>query len=75
MFRRLPGSLPKDASFPADLGKLGYYLNEKDQVRKIVKPDEHFQYYLTNNERYNDVQREALHGMRPPDTSYVSFTG
>ena len=62
MFRRLPGSLPKEAAFPAELDKLGYVLNIDGQVRKASQPDEPFSYYVTNTERYNDMQREAVHG-------------
>lgn len=62
MFRRLPGSLPEDPKFPADLNQLGYFINEKSQIRKINKPDEKFQFHITNNDRYNEVHREATNG-------------
>ena len=62
MFRRLPGSLPEDPKFPADLNELGYFINEKSQIRKIDKPDETFHFHITNNDRYNEVHREAANG-------------
>src|SRR5579871_6861319 len=62
MFRRLPGSLPEDPKFPANLNKLGYFINKENQIRKINKPDEKFHFHITNNDRYNEVHREAVHG-------------
>jgi hypothetical protein len=62
MFRRLPASLPEDPKFPANLNQLGYFINEKLQIRKIDKPDEKFHFHITNNDRYNEVHREAVKG-------------
>ncbi|CAD6585557.1 MAG: hypothetical protein ASARMPRED_002192 [Alectoria sarmentosa] len=60
MFRRLSSSLPKDPEFPADLEKLGYYINGKDQIRSIAHPDEEFNFFISKNERVREMQREAL---------------
>lgn len=60
MFRRLSSSLPKDPEFPADLEKLGYYINDKDQIRSIAHPDEEFNFFISKNERVREMQREAL---------------
>jgi hypothetical protein len=62
MFSRRLKSLPADPVFPKTLIELGYFLNEKSQVRSIKKPAEDFIFKLTDNDRYNEVRREALHG-------------
>ena len=60
MFRRLPSSLPKDSTFPADLTALGYFINDDDQIRMIEKPDEKFLYTINRNERVNEMHKEAM---------------
>lgn len=62
MFRRLEKSLPKDPEYPADLKKLGYFINEKSQIRQIKKPDQGYVFKITTNERYNIMHRKALDG-------------
>ncbi|KAL4808833.1 Arb2 domain-containing protein [Aspergillus unguis] len=52
--------LPLDAVFPADLDKLGYFINDQDQIRKKSDPDQEFQYKINRNDRWNDVQRAAM---------------
>ncbi|KAF2400315.1 hypothetical protein EJ06DRAFT_426015 [Trichodelitschia bisporula] len=61
MFRRFVASFPKDPVFKADMKTLGYQINEKDQIRSIEKPDQPYNFFITGNERYNEVHREALH--------------
>ncbi|MCJ1423004.1 hypothetical protein MMC29_000885, partial [Sticta canariensis] len=60
MFRRLSSSLPKDPEFPADLEALGYFVNEKDQIRFIKRPDQEFNFFISKNERVCETQREAM---------------
>ncbi|POS86346.1 hypothetical protein EPUL_001414, partial [Erysiphe pulchra] len=62
MYRRLESGLPEDPKFPADLKELGYFINEKDEVRNIENPKAYFQYFLTKNDRVNDLHREAMNG-------------
>ncbi|KAL4936022.1 hypothetical protein BDV06DRAFT_233771 [Aspergillus oleicola] len=52
--------LPADAVFPADLEKLGYFINDKDQIRKISDSTQEFQFKINRNDRWNDVQRGAM---------------
>ncbi|KAB8261175.1 Arb2 domain-containing protein [Aspergillus pseudonomiae] len=52
--------LPPEHEFPADLEKLGYFINENDQIRKIADPKEDFQYKINKNARVNEMQREAM---------------
>ncbi|KAE8325719.1 Arb2 domain-containing protein [Aspergillus sergii] len=52
--------LPPEHEFPADLEKLGYFINENDQIRKIADPTQEFQYKINKNARVNDMQREAM---------------
>ncbi|GKZ25996.1 hypothetical protein AbraIFM66951_001972 [Aspergillus brasiliensis] len=51
--------LPAEPVFPADLKKLGYFITEYDQIRKISAPKEEFQFKINRNERWNEMQREA----------------
>ncbi|KAF7939259.1 uncharacterized protein EAE97_007339 [Botrytis byssoidea] len=65
MFRRLPSGLPKDPKFEPTLDGLGYFINEKDEIRSIENPKAYFKYFLTKNDRYNQLQREAMnHAIR-----------
>jgi hypothetical protein len=41
-----------------------YFINDKDEIRSIETPKAYFKYFLTKNERHNDVQREAMNGER-----------
>jgi hypothetical protein len=61
MYRRLPGSLPQDPIWPKTFKTLGYKINEKSQIRAIANPDLFFKFFITNNERYNELNREAMH--------------
>ncbi|KAM3080836.1 hypothetical protein ACMFMG_004791 [Clarireedia jacksonii] len=60
MFRRLSSGLPKDPTYPPTLEGLGYFVNENDEIRSIENPKAFFKFFLTKNERYNLVQREAM---------------
>lgn len=59
MFRRLPHSLPRDPVFEPDLEKLGFFINDDDQVRMIRNPEQKYQYQVNKNERVNLVYRQA----------------
>jgi hypothetical protein len=61
MFRRLPNSLPADPSWEANLFKLGYFINDKSQIRQLRKPTERFNFKVTDNDRFNEVHKEAFH--------------
>ncbi|QKX56531.1 uncharacterized protein TRUGW13939_03636 [Talaromyces rugulosus] len=52
--------LPKDPVFVPDLEKLGYFINDKDQIRQVANPEADFKFKLTNNERWNDVHGNAM---------------
>ncbi|CAL5870293.1 uncharacterized protein PFLUO_LOCUS4528 [Penicillium psychrofluorescens] len=52
--------LPADPVFPADLEKLGYFVTENDQIRMISNPEEAFLYKINRNERWNELQKEAM---------------
>ncbi|KAJ5808490.1 hypothetical protein N7474_009759 [Penicillium riverlandense] len=52
--------LPADPVFPADLEKLGYFVTENDQIRMISNPEENFLYKINRNERWNELQKEAM---------------
>ncbi|KAI4258899.1 MAG: hypothetical protein LQ352_001012 [Teloschistes flavicans] len=43
----------------ANLEGLGYFINDKDQVRSIKNPDQEFNFFISKNDRVNAVQREA----------------
>ncbi|KAF2436687.1 hypothetical protein EJ08DRAFT_557421, partial [Tothia fuscella] len=60
MFVRRSGSFPPDFSFPTTFEELGYFVNEKSQIRNIRHPDQDFIFKASDNDRYNYVRREAL---------------
>ena len=41
--------------------KLGYFINEKSQIRQIRQPSERFNFKVTDNDRFNEVHKEAFH--------------
>ncbi|KAL8998854.1 MAG: hypothetical protein Q9169_002192 [Polycauliona sp. 2 TL-2023] len=59
MYRLHESALPADFHFPVDLEKLGYAINDRDQVRMLKNPDQEFHFFISKNERMNVVQREA----------------
>lgn len=61
MFRRTSGNLPKDPYYPADLSGLGYRLNQHGQIVDAENPSEFFDFHHTDNERANNVRKEAIH--------------
>lgn len=38
-----------------------YFINDTGHIRRIENPDESFQFFITNNEQFNEVHREAMH--------------
>ncbi|KAL1886116.1 hypothetical protein Plec18167_000045 [Paecilomyces lecythidis] len=58
VFRR--EDLPTDPVFPADLKKLGYFINDNDQIRKISEPEKEFVFKINRNDRWNMLNREAM---------------
>jgi hypothetical protein len=39
-----------------------YFINDKDEIRSIENPKAYFKFFLTRNDRYNSLQREAMNG-------------
>jgi hypothetical protein len=60
MFRRLEHTLPADPVYEPDLEKLGFFINDADQVRSLKDPKQRYQYAVNRNDRWNEVYR----GMR-----------
>ncbi|KNG45850.1 ribosomal protein s14 protein [Stemphylium lycopersici] len=60
MFRRIEDSLEPDPSFPADLNQLGFFINKSGHIRMIKAPEKPYVFRATNNERVNEVLREAM---------------
>ncbi|KAF2773823.1 hypothetical protein EJ03DRAFT_304383, partial [Teratosphaeria nubilosa] len=60
-FVRLGTNLPQDPSYPANLTDLGYTLNDKGQIVRTGTDQEFFLYYHTDNDRANEVHKEAMH--------------
>ena len=61
MFRRTNNNLPKDPNYPADLTSLGYKLNANNQIVELANPANYFTFYATDNDRANEVRKEAMH--------------
>ncbi|KAF2021590.1 hypothetical protein BU24DRAFT_23349 [Aaosphaeria arxii CBS 175.79] len=60
MFRVKESGLPPDISEPADLKKLGYFVNNIGQIRMIEFPEKDYHFHWYNQERHNEVRREAM---------------
>ncbi|KAF1995796.1 hypothetical protein P154DRAFT_538505 [Amniculicola lignicola CBS 123094] len=60
MFRRVEQGMPVDAAYEADLKALGYFINSVGQIRMIGYPDKDFDFHFSNNDRHNEVRREAM---------------
>ncbi|ETS84195.1 hypothetical protein PFICI_02220 [Pestalotiopsis fici W106-1] len=60
MFYRPWEELPSDPEFPSDLGLLGYFVNDEDEIRSIQSPDHYFKFHIDKNSRYNERQRYAM---------------
>ncbi|KAF2861518.1 hypothetical protein K470DRAFT_206446, partial [Piedraia hortae CBS 480.64] len=58
-FRRLSTDLPKDPVYPADLKELGFKQTDDGHFVNI-ETGEYFAYRHTNNDRANEVRREAM---------------
>ncbi|KAH6619954.1 Arb2 domain-containing protein [Boeremia exigua] len=61
MFRRKGDTISPDASYPANLKELGFFINKLGHIRMIEAPDKPFVFNATNIERHNEVRNEALH--------------
>lgn len=63
MFVRLDKKLPADPAFPADLGALGYKVNEAGKFVSVSDEHKHhhFNFFHSDNERANEVRKEAMH--------------
>ena len=42
-----------------------YFVNDKDQIRQIDAPEKRFHYFISKNERYVQMHREAMNGDAP----------
>jgi hypothetical protein len=60
MFHRLPNTLPKDADYPRNLAKLGFFINDKNQIKYADFPEDPFRWNITTNERTNDCHQQAV---------------
>ncbi|KAK5020235.1 hypothetical protein LTR60_000706 [Cryomyces antarcticus] len=61
MFRRRLEGLPKDPVFDADLTKLGFECTPSGQFVKINEPEKFFDFFFTDNAKWNEVRKEAFH--------------
>ena len=71
MFRRLPHTLPPDPVFEPDLEKLGFFINDDDQILTIKDPERKYQFQVNKNERINMLYRQALNSEFPIDLIWV----
>ncbi|KAK3217325.1 hypothetical protein GRF29_1g2742057 [Pseudopithomyces chartarum] len=60
MFRRQENTLQPDATYSADLGELGYFLDHKGCFRDIEAPELFYRFHCTNDDRHNEVRAEAM---------------
>ena len=46
----------------AMLTLLRYFINDRDQIRSITRPDQDFHFFISKNERVLEKHREAMNG-------------
>jgi hypothetical protein len=51
-----------------------FFVNELGQIRMIEAPDKEYYYHSTNNERYNEMRREAMQGTTARELVYIVLT-
>ena len=42
-----------------------YFINDKDQIKMISDPEQNFLYKINTNDRYNEMQKEAMNSEIP----------
>lgn len=42
-----------------------YFINDKDLIRQIAAPEKRFHYFISKNERYVAMHKEAMNGNIP----------
>lgn len=40
-----------------------YFINDQDQIKKISNPEEDFVFKINTNDRYNEMQKEAMNSI------------
>ncbi|KAF2034510.1 hypothetical protein EK21DRAFT_85527 [Setomelanomma holmii] len=60
MFRRVEATIEPDPSYPADLKALGFFINSIGHIRMMEAPEKEYVFHSTNNERVNELRREAM---------------
>ncbi|EOD43975.1 putative ribosomal protein s14 protein [Neofusicoccum parvum UCRNP2] len=61
MFRLSEAGMPEDPSYPPNLKQLGYFIDEKSEIRTIKPPHNYYNFWISNNDRVNESFREAMH--------------
>lgn len=64
MFRRLNNDLPEEPTYPTGLAELGFMIDDQGEFVTISNPDgpnQHFVFFASDNERLNEVRKEAMH--------------
>jgi hypothetical protein len=51
-----------------------FFVNELGQIRMIEAPDKEYYFHSTNNERFNEMLREAMQGMTARELVYIVLT-
>ncbi|KAJ5137441.1 hypothetical protein N7526_003674 [Penicillium atrosanguineum] len=53
-------NLPPDPEYPPELERLGFFITEKDMIRRINDPDLEYKYKINRNDRFNIRNRAAM---------------
>ncbi|KAB2580655.1 hypothetical protein DBV05_g1023 [Lasiodiplodia theobromae] len=61
MFKLSEAGMPEDPSYPRDLSQLGYFIDERSEIRTIKPPHYYYNFWLSNNDRVNEAFRESMH--------------
>ncbi|KAF4310359.1 Ribosomal protein S14 [Botryosphaeria dothidea] len=61
MYKLTQAGMPEDPSYPPDLKQLGFFIDERSEIRTIKKPHDYYNFWMSNNDRVNESFREAMH--------------
>ncbi|KAH7057136.1 Arb2 domain-containing protein [Macrophomina phaseolina] len=61
MYRLTEAGMPEDPAYRANLKDLGFFIDERSEIRTIKSPHNYYNFWMSNNDRVNESFREAMH--------------
>ncbi|KKY20287.1 putative ribosomal protein s14 [Diplodia seriata] len=61
MFKLSQAGMPENPSYPRNLTQLGYFIDERSEIRTIRPPHNYYNFWISNNNHINEAFRESMH--------------